>query len=282
MIPTRIRRDNERNRRVQDVVNKLESGEVLSGDFAAVVRAAADDVKAEEQRQLTEYVLRRKLVLDVMDLLISRVREVADGHDNFHLEETLHQFICPMRIRGDDPSRIEVSDHDLWVVDERLTFAKYFASDVPVSQLFADATSTERPDVVIWDRLHGLGMDGDEPLKRVMLVEFKKPGRRDYDERYSPMNQVSRYLNHLANGEVEGLNRQRVRLAPDCVFYCYVIADIVGNLDIHTSAWKTTADGRGRWTDLGGKFRGSIEIIEWADLVKDARARNAAFIQLAR
>lgn len=84
------------------------------------------------------------------------------------------------------------------------------------------------------------------------------------------------------NGEIEGLNRQRVRLAPDCVFYCYVVADIVGNLDVHTSAWKTTADGRGRWTELSGRFRGSIEIIEWADLVKDARARNAAFIELAR
>ena len=44
-----------------------------------------------------------------------------------------------MRVRGDDPSRLEVSDHDLWVVDERLTFAKYFASDVAVYQLIADA-----------------------------------------------------------------------------------------------------------------------------------------------
>jgi hypothetical protein len=125
-------------------------------------------------------------------------------------------------------------------------------------------------------------MDGDEPLKRVMLIEFKKPGRRDYDERYSPMNQVSRYLTQLVNGEIEGLSRRRVRLASDCVFSCYVVADIVGNLDVHTSAWKTTADGRGRWTELSGRFRGSIEIIEWADLVKDARARNAAFIELAR
>ena len=282
LIPTRIRRDEDRNRRVQDVVAKLGSGEALPGDFADLVRAAADEVKAEEQRQLTEYVLRRKLVLDVMDRLISRVRAVAESEDAYHLEETLHQFICPMRVRGDDPARLEQSDHDLWVVDERLTFAKYFASDLPVSQLVTGATSTERPDVLIWDRLHGLGMDGDEPLKRVLLIEFKKPGRRDYDERYSPMNQVSRYLTQLVNGEVEGLNRQRVRLASDCVFYCYVVADIVGALDIHTSAWKTTADGRGGWTELSCKFRGSIEIIEWADFINDARARNAAYIQLAR
>ncbi len=280
LIPTRIRRDTERDRRVQEVVNKLGTGEALSRDFAELVRAAADDVKAEEQRQLTEYVLRRKLVLDVMELLISRVRE-RTGEDDFHLEETLHQFICPMRVRGDDSNRIETSDHDLWVVDERLTFATYFASDVPISQLVSEAQSTDRPDIVIWDKIHGLGVESEDPLKRVLLIEFKKPGREDYSERYSPLNQVSRYLNQLEKGEIEGLNRQRVRVAPDCVFYCYVVADIVGALDIHTSTWKTTADGRGRWTELSGKFRGSIEVVEWRDLIGDARARNAAFIKLA-
>jgi len=49
-------------------------------------------------------------------------------------------------------------------------------------------------------------------------------------------------------------------------------------LDIHTSGWKTTANGRGRWIELSGKYRGSIEVIEWRDLIKDARMRNAAFL----
>jgi hypothetical protein len=66
------------------------------------------------------------------------------------------------------------------------------------------------------------------------------------------------------------------------VFYCYVVADITGSLDTYTSYWKTTADGRGRWAELSGKYRGTIEIIEWRDLIKDARARNRAFIELAQ
>ncbi len=112
-----------------------------------------------------------------------------------------------------------------------------------------------------------------------MLIEFKKPGRKEYDDRYSPLNQVSRYLNALASGEVQSFQNERIRIAPDCVFYCYVVADIVGNLETHTSTWRTTADGRGRWMDLAGKFKGTIEVIEWRDLVADARARNAAFIE---
>jgi hypothetical protein len=281
LIVSRIRRDVERRRQVQQVVNTLAGVGDVPADFAQAVRMAANEVRAEEQRQLTEYVLRRKMVLDVLDVLIRRVREMPSGRDDNHLESTLHQFICPMRVRGDDPTRVETTDHDLWIIDERLAFAKYFASDVPVSQLIVNSSSGERPDLLLFDHLHGLGLDEDEPLTRAMLVEFKKPGRRDYDERYSPMNQISRYLNDLAGGNIERFNNDRIRVASDCIFYCYIIADIVGNLDIHTSTWRTTANGRGRWIELSGKFRGTIEIIEWKDLIKDARARNHAFIHVA-
>jgi hypothetical protein len=186
-----------------------------------------------------------------------------------------------MRVRGDDPSKVERSDHDLWIIDERLTFTKYFASDIQFSQFVAGDESTKRSDLFIFDRLHGLGFEGDEPLKRVMLVEFKQPGRRDYPERYSPMNQVSEYITRLKNGEIEDFRNARVRIAEDCVFYCYVVADIVGKLDVHTSAWRTTSNGRGRITELQGKFRGIIEVIEWADLISDARLRNHAFVHAA-
>lgn len=282
LIPTRIRRDQERNQRVQAIVSAIADGTEVSDDFAKLIRDAASDVRAEEQRQLTEYVLRRKVVLDVLDVLVRRLRQMADGENTFHLESTLHQFICPMRVRGDDPSKVEASAHDLWMIDERLAFANYFASDVPISQIIAEGGSAERPDLLIWDRLHGLGMDGEDPLKRVMLVEFKKPGRTEYDDRYTPQNQIARYLAALYNGDIESYRNQSVRVAPDCVFHCYVVADIVGSLDTYTALWKTTADGRGRWTDLSGRYRGTIEVIEWRDLLADARARNRAFIELAR
>ena len=128
LIPTRIRRDQVRNREVKRIVETLGGAGEIPKDFGEAIRRAADDVRAEEQRQLTEYVLRRKIVLDVLDVLIRRVRETESGRDDHHLESTLHQFICPMKLRGDDPSRIERSDHDLWIIDERLVFAKYFAS----------------------------------------------------------------------------------------------------------------------------------------------------------
>ncbi len=95
------------------------------------------------------------------------------------------------------------------------------------------------------------------------------------------MNQISEYITRLKNGEIEDLNHARVRIADDCIFYCYVVADIVGKLEIHTNLWRTTLNGRGRINELQGKFRGIIEVIEWADLISDARLRNHAFLHAA-
>ncbi|WGR70383.1 MULTISPECIES: hypothetical protein [unclassified Bradyrhizobium] len=95
------------------------------------------------------------------------------------------------------------------------------------------------------------------------------------------MNQISEYITRLKNGEIEDFRNTRVRIADDCIFYCYVVADIVGKLEIHTNGWRTTLNGRGRIQELGGKFRGMVEVIEWADLLGDARLRNHAFVHAA-
>ena len=282
LITHRVRRDTERRGRVQEVVAKLAGGEDVPADFAEAVRRAADDIRAEEQRQLTEYVLRRKLSLDVLEVLIRRVREKPDGTRVPHLEKTLHQFLCPMQVRGDDPGRIEVSDHDLWIIDERLAFSRYFASDVPFTRILEESQNAERPDLLIFDRLHGLGIKGEDPLERVMLVELKYPGRQQYEDRYLPGNQIIRYLDELAGKTVTAYNGDNLRISKDCVFHCFVVADIVGALHTHTRAWETTANGRGKWQTLKGDYRGSIEVIEWKDLIKDARLRSKAFIDAAQ
>ena len=105
LIPIRIRRDKERNDNVKHIVAQLAQATEVPEDFSKAVRKAADEVRAEEQRQLTEYVLRRKIVLSVLEVLIRRIRERNDAEDEHHLESTLHQFICPMRLRGDDPRK---------------------------------------------------------------------------------------------------------------------------------------------------------------------------------
>ena len=74
----------------------------------------------------------------------------------------------------------------LWIVDERLTFARYFSSDVGFSKLSQEFESDERPDVLIFDYVHGLRSAAG--ASKVLLVEFKRPGRTSYnDDEKSPI-----------------------------------------------------------------------------------------------
>lgn len=65
------------------------------------------------------------------------------------------------------------------------------------------------------------------------------------------------------------------------MFYCFIIADIVGKLDEWTFSWQRTVDGRGRVYRPNSGFSGYIELIGWDALVEDARARNQAFFDKA-
>lgn len=205
LIATRIRRDQARNKQIQQIVNLLRTQKVVPEDFAQSIRDAAEQVQAEERRQLTEYVMRRKIALDVLESLISRIKEDKGQSADHFLEKTLHQFICPMQIRADDPTKVERTKHDLWIVDERMTFAKYFASDIPVSQLIIGEKSSDRPDLMIYDQIHGLGLGAEEPLSKVVLIEFKRPGREKYPERYftKSNNRLPRYALKWRSGKLQ-------------------------------------------------------------------------------
>ncbi len=59
------------------------------------------------------------------------------------------------------------------------------------------------------------------------------------------------------------------------------MADIVGKLDDWTYSWERVAGTGGRRYVPRDGFLGSIELIGWDDLLKDARSRNAAFFERA-
>ena len=291
LVKYQIRRDEGRQDALQEIIEALDL-ESVPTDFGETVAKAARDIHASEQLALAQHVVRRKLVLELLEKLLARMRRRADKPDDFQLEKTLHSFICPMGVRGDDTKEVESRAHDLWLVDERLAFTRAFSSDKRLDQLLAADGSSVRPDLVIWDLAYGMGVtdpeknpdkvDISEPLKKVMVVEFKKPGRENYQKAEDQVEQqITKYLAQLKGGEIETFERQRVRIADDCIFYCYVIADIVGDLELQLSNWETTANGQGRIRPLKNQYRGSIEVIQWQDLVNDAWQRNKATIMAA-
>lgn len=289
LVKFQIRRDEERQETLQKLIDALDSDGQFS--FQQSIIEAARGIQASEQLALAQHVVRRKLALELLEKLISRIRVREGASDDFHLERTLHSFICPMNVRGDNPSDLHSRAHELWIVDERLAFTRAFSSDKRLDDIIAQAGSADRPDLFLWDLAHGLGstdpdhpdaVDVSEPLRTVMVVEFKKPGRKNYSGPKDQVEQqITRYLAQMQGEEIESFGRTRIRIAKDCVFYCYVVADIVGDLVLQLSGWETTSNGQGRIRQLKGDYRGQIEIVQWQDLVNDAWMRNHATLHAA-
>ncbi|MFC7064281.1 ATP-binding protein [Brucella rhizosphaerae] len=277
----RYRRDQRQAEKIRGVLERLKEPSVDVNSFASAIEAAGKAIEEAEQKSLTEYIVRRKVVLDFIEILLHKVRD--DARDSsYQREDILHSFICPLRINtlSDGTKKVvSAASHDLWIIDERLTFAQYFSSDEEFHNLSNAVASDERTDVLIFDHVHGLRQT-DDP-SRVLLVEFKRPGRTSYAADENPQHQVERYVRRLLEGGKLDVKGRPIKLKEDTVFYCFIIADVVGKMDEWTYSWDRTADGRGRFYQPRSGFKGSIELIAWDTLLSDARERNQAFFDRA-
>ena len=291
LVKFQIRREEGRQNAMQTIIDVLD-GEDIPENFDETVSRVARDIQSSEKLALAQHVVRRKLVLELLEKLLRRIRRMDTGKDQHHLESTLHSFICPMSVIGEDHQEVKSRAHDLWIVDERFAFTRAFSSDKRLDKILAEGGSAQRPDLMIWDYAVGMGVtdpeknadhiDMSEPLTKVMIVEFKQPGRRSYAKAEDQVEQqIIKYLAQLKGGQIETFKRERVRIASDCIFHCYVVADIIGDLELQLSGWETTANGQGRIRPLKNEYRGSIEVIQWQDLVNDAWQRNKAMLYAA-
>lgn len=277
----RYRRDEHQARKIRAVLTRLRGDTTDADTFNDTIKEVGKAIGDAEQRSLTEYIVRRKVVLDFIGTLLEKVRDdTADSA--YQREDILHSFICPIRVNTIDGGTKKVepaTSHDLWIVDERLTFAQYFSSDTEFSKLTEANESAERPDVLIFDYVHGLRQT--EESSKVLLVEFKRPGRTSYKDDENPQLQVERYVRRLQKGGLTDVKGRPIKLNQNTIFYCFIVADIVGKLDDWTFSWQTTADGHGRIYRPTNGFRGSIELIGWDNLLRDAMSRNQAFFDKA-
>ena len=117
----------------------------------------------------------------------------------------------------------------------------------------------------------------------VVLIEFKAPGRDNYNGNDNPIRQVSDYVRELRGGEVANA---RGRIAPTrlrgAAYHCYIIADITPTLqrEIGVFTYSETPDGEGVFGYIGGgEQKAYVEIIPYQKLLRDAKLRQGIFFQ---
>jgi hypothetical protein len=264
------------SRKEAEVLKKPQAKD--SDEYRARYRAYLDRITTESQARLAQYVAHRRTILD---LLAERIKLRED--DKYPLEEAIHELIFPVKTTSVTPG---VWGHqNLWLVDERLAYHGWLASDVPLkSQAAIASNSAERPDLVIMNR-PGAFSAGDEmvPLQSVSIVELKRPGRMNFrQETKDPIEQVLDYIKEIRAGHVKDGSGRFIKVAGNTPFFAYLICDMEKDTHIEQLAQRyldmPTPDGLGFY-GYNKSHNTYFEIIPFDKLVRDARQRNQAFFK---
>lgn len=259
----------------------IEDGEKRLQEFLSKL----ERVKSSE---LSAYVFYRKYALDLLQKFI-QLR--ADG--KYEREETIHKLIFPMRETSDS---IRMSSSNLWIIDERLAFHHYLASDKPLSSMsITTSTSRLEPDLLSLKIIEQQTSEqdlqiGDNPLlvsdsrdlhgshASLTVVEFKRPMRNDLEaEDKDPIKQVLDYFQKIRDGKVTDVKGRPIE-ANQIPLYGYIIADLTPKMRscCDYAELQETPDKKGYY-GYKKKVGAYIEVISFERLIDAAYERNCAF-----
>ncbi|MCM2375081.1 ATP-binding protein [Aporhodopirellula aestuarii] len=244
-------------------------------DFTDQYREILRDMSQMAFYELADYVTDRRAVIDFLD---SSMAFDADG--KFRDEDAIHDIFFPRKQTSND---IAWDESNLWLIDERLAFQQFAASDIPLAQMGLDGSvSRDRPDVAIayekfFDATFAFA-DQQTPFTSLTLVEFKKPERTNYDEKENPISQALRYIREIREKKSFTHAGRKFRLADKSPIHIYVICHIVDNLTKHMSGYNyiETPDGEGIWLYMP-RENALVQIMTFEKVIADAKKRNDVF-----
>jgi hypothetical protein len=226
-------------------------------------------VSEEGKATLAAYIVQRKLILE---LLGKRMEVKADGKRS--LEEAVHSLIFPMRTTSDE---VSYEDQNLWIIDERLSYHHYLASDKPLKTIEpAESDSRKEPDVIVFNRPIALNdRPENERLESIVILEFKRPGESGLDGDRTPVTQIQEYIELIQSGKANNRKGRQILATQSTYFFGYVICDLPESLKkvLKRSTMRETPDGRGMF----GYFedhRAYIEVLTYEKVLDDAQKRN--------
>ncbi|RNL90115.1 hypothetical protein ED312_06735 [Sinomicrobium pectinilyticum] len=217
--------------------------------------------------KLSEYILHRKLVLKLLETHLKK-----SDQGKYSKEDSVHNLIFPLKKTSDD---IALDEHNLWVIDERLAFHDYLASDRPFTNVERTAsTSLQRADLLIFNKAHILNED-TKPYSSIVIVEFKRPMRDDYTEEENPINQINKYAREIINNDVLDKDGRPFDIREGTPLYAYIISDLTPKLRQFAQDQNYTLlpDNNG-YFNFNRNYNLYVEIISFDKLISDSKKRN--------
>lgn len=221
---------------------------------------------------LARYVVHRKTIIELLEGLIEH-----NADDKFENEDLIHSVFFPIRSNSDE---ITADKQNLWLIDERLTYHSFLASDKTfksVSEVTAD--QAQRSDLLIYNEAFAFSDSKNSPHNSFTIVEFKKPMRndyKDYDEDKNPIEQTEKYIDNLLDGNVKNRSGRTVEVTEKTPFYIYIVCDVTPTLEkiLKRREFEKTPDGKGYFKVKSKYYSAYFEVLPFEKVLDDARKRN--------
>ncbi len=218
---------------------------------------------------LAKYIIHRKKMLTILEIALKR-----QSSGKYSREDVIHRIVFPLKTTSDDVSH---DQHNLWLIDEKLSYHQYLASDKPLNKIQPiDSDFISRPDLLIFFNNAFATVDDEHPYNSgVVVFEFKRPMRDDYSENENPITQVLSYVKQIKEGRALQKDGRPFQIPSTTPFYCYVVCDITPTVRDRAdfASLRPTPDANGYFgffENLGAY----VEIISFDKLLRDAQKRN--------
>lgn len=205
------------------IEEKVKHDATSDPDFQRLFDEYCESITELSRASLAEYVARRKAVIDLLEHALE-----ADENGKYSKESRIHSIICPMQTTSNE---IVLDDMNLWLIDDRLAYHHFLASDKKINTIpVLESSVDKRMDLAIFDAALSYTADPDN-ISSITIVELKRPQRDDLaTEETDPITQVYDYVTDIKEGKVKKANGRGFGNIQQVAFYCYVIADTTPSL----------------------------------------------------
>ena len=224
-----------------------------------------DAITEVSKSDLVHYIASRKIVLEIFK------KSLQWGEDKeFQKEQVVHDIIFP---RNKDSNSVSFDQHNLWILDEKLNFHEYLASDKPLQG------KGDRPDIVLFGN-KVLFRHENEASNPIIIFEFKRPQRKEYSSNEDPIKQILRYVKQIRDGKIKTPEGRDVYAKENTPAYGYLVCDLTPKIVdfCKDNSLKQMPDGKGFFGFHEG-HNVYLEVISFDKLVDDAELRNKIFFK---
>lgn len=262
-----VKRENDR------ITYQLQNGTISPEEYIKRFEKQIEKINSANSAALADYIAHRRVIIDLLDFAIRQ-----KDTDSYQRESFIHNLIYPMRSTSEETL---YEDHNLWIIDEKLSYFSYISSDIP----FDNSPKEQRTDIMLLDSPEKLPLDSPVAVSdeendgteydTVVIFELKKPMRNDYNPTENPIQQLTDYVWKLKTNRTKDKYGRYIKIGDNTKFYLYAVCDITPTLEkiLSDRDYTQTPDRLGYYS-FNNKLNAYVEVLSFDKIVNDAKKRN--------